>query len=209
MAKDTKVNLSDVGEILKNEVKLNHLASCNNPSVIFITGVSGSGKSTIIAKLKGNFIKIQSDNYRKLHPKIKEFKVKLGRNEAYKKTGNYSFEFSKKLCHQAIESRLNIIFEATFSKLETARTLIEPFIKNGYQVVIVKLPINVDLSIERNQKRYKEKQAQEHTIPRITSREDIEKMANTYNETLDVLEKTGIKIISLEELSSELIKMAL
>ncbi|OOS00702.1 antitoxin/toxin system zeta toxin, signal recognition particle GTPase [Canicola haemoglobinophilus] len=209
MAKDTKVNLSDVEEILKNEIKLNHLSSCYNPRVIFITGVSGSGKSTIIAKLKGNFIKIQSDNYRKLHPKIKDFKEKLGRNEAYKKTGNYSFEFAKKLCHQAIESRLNIVFEATFSKLETAKTLIDPFVKNGYEVVIVKLPINVDLSIERNQKRYKEKQAQEYMIPRITTREDIEKMADTYNETLDALEKIGIKIINLDTFSSEIIKMAL
>lgn len=195
MAKDSKVNLADVEEMLNSEMSLNALSTCSHPHVIFVTGVSGSGKSTIIAQLKGNFLKIQPDNYRKLHPKIKEFKMKFGRNEAYKKTGNYAFEFAKALRDQAIEKRLNVIFEATFSKIETAKSLINPFLENGYNVIVIELPIDIDLSIERNIKRYKEKQAQEHTIPRITQREDIEKMASSYHDTLNEVRKMGIKVV--------------
>lgn len=203
MAKDLKVNLTDVELTLNSEIALNDLSPNANPEVIFVTGVSGSGKSTIIAKLKGNFIKIQPDNYRKLHPKIKEFKLKFGRNEAYKKTGNYSFEFAKALRDKAIEMRLNVIFEATFSKIETAKSLINPFIENGYNVTVIELPINIDLSIERNAKRYKEKQAQEHTIPRITSRADIEKMALSYHSTLSEIRKIGVKIIDAKSINWE------
>lgn len=206
MTRDTKVNLSDVEELFTSTVSFDCLSPTESPFVIFVTGVSGSGKSTIIAKLKGNFFKIQPDNYRKLHPKIKDFKSKLGRNEAYKKTGNYSFEFAKVLRNHAIESRLNVIFEATFSKIETAQSLIQPFLECGYRVFVVKLPINIDLSIERNIKRYKEKQAQEHTIPRMTSRENIELMASNYQNTLDELSKLNINIIDPVELNALLDK---
>ncbi|WP_233115188.1 zeta toxin family protein [Aggregatibacter actinomycetemcomitans] len=201
MAENIKVNLDDVESIYTKEILKRNLKGNDNPYVIFITGVSGSGKSTLIKELNGNFIKIQADNYRKLYPKINEVKEKIGRNEAYKKTGNYSFEFAKKLRDKSIEKKLNVIFEATFSKIETAQSLIKPFIENGYKVFVVKLPIDIELSFQRNITRYEEKKAQEHTIPRITSREDIEKMAGSYGDTLNEVRKQGIKIVDKSELN--------
>lgn len=202
----TKIDNEKVADFLNEKIKLNNISSSPYPLVIFVTGVSGGGKSTLIESIDFNAIKIQSDNYRKLHPKINFYLQKYGRDEAYKRTGNYSFSFAKKLRDMAIEKRLNVIYEATFSKIDTAREIINPFIKNGYKIVVVKLPIDIELSVKRNIARYEEKKAQEHTIPRITTREDISKMANSYTNTLDEISKQGIKIIDRESLKNLLLE---
>lgn len=207
MAKDIKINLADVENIFAKEISKRNLTANHTPYVVFVTGISGSGKSTLIKGLEGNFIKIQADNYRKLHPHITQIKEKIGRDEAYKKTGNYSFRFALQLKNKAIEQKLNVVFEATFSKQETAQSLLNSFIENNYKIFVVKLPIDIELSIERNISRYQEKQAQEHTIPRMTSREDIEKMANSYELTLNEISKRGIKIIDRTELEHLLVQL--
>lgn len=208
MPKDIKPNQEDINNVLNQLIEKHNISVLDSTkNCIFITGVSGSGKSTFIRDLlltkNINHIPIQSDDYRKLHPKINEYIKKYGKDEAYKKTGNYSFNFALELRDKAIENNINVIFEATFSKLETANSLIKPFIEKGYKITVVKLPINVELSIKRNEKRYTEKREQAHTIPRITSREDIEKMATNYKLTLEELSKKGIRIIDKLELTNE------
>ncbi|WP_386695812.1 zeta toxin family protein [Lonepinella sp. MS14435] len=207
MGDKTKLDLNSVNNNFYKSIKTFNLHKSDNPIAIFVTGVSGSGKSTMIDDIEFNALKIQPDNYRKLHPRINQFKEKYGRDEAYKRTSKYSFEFAKALRNKAIEEYLNVIYEATFSKVATAQDLIKPFIENGYQVVVVKLPIDVELSIQRNISRYAEKHSQEHTIPRITSREDIEKMADNYDQTLNEVSKQGIKIINKAELKELLIHL--
>lgn len=103
--------------------------------MIFVTGISGSGKSTFIDTLDNNTLKIQADNYRKLQPQINEYIRKFGRYETYKNTGNFSFNFA--LRDKAIEKRANVIFEATFPKLDTAQSIIKPFQDNGYNITII------------------------------------------------------------------------
>lgn len=85
MAREVKLDFNAVQLIFENEIIEQHLITQAHPSVLFITGVSGSGKSTLIKELNINALKIQPDNYRKLHPKINVFIENLGRNEAHKK----------------------------------------------------------------------------------------------------------------------------
>ncbi|AEC17053.1 conserved hypothetical protein [Gallibacterium anatis UMN179] len=197
MSDRTKVEPEKVKSFFDNEIRLNGISRSNSPLVIFITGVSGSGKSTIIDKIDLNALKIQPDNYRKTHPKIDLFVEKYGRDEAYRKTSKYSFKFAKSLRDLAIENRINVIYESTFSKIDTANDLLKPFIDNNYKIAVVQLPVDIELSIKRNIARYEEKKAQEHTIPRLSTREDIEKMANNYLATLDEIRKCGINVIAI------------
>lgn len=199
MARDTRVDDILVDKVFYNELEENHLKAHRQPSVIFITGVSGSGKSTFIDQIETNALKIQPDNYRKLHPKLTEFIRKVGRYDAHKKTGNYAFLFALALRNKAISNNINVIYEATFSKLETAENIIKPFRDAGYRMVIVTLPIDVDLSIQRNKDRYETKKLQDHTIPRLVSREDIENMANAYQNVISALQQQGITVISSTE----------
>ncbi|MFU2122586.1 zeta toxin family protein [Gallibacterium anatis] len=83
MSDRTKVEPEKVKSFFDNEIRLNGISRSNSPLVIFITGVSGSGKSTIIDKIDLNALKIQPDNYRKTHPKIdlfvEKFSIKMRR----------------------------------------------------------------------------------------------------------------------------------
>lgn len=102
---------------------------------------------------------------------------------------------------KAIEQKFNVIYEATFSKLETALSLIQPFQEKGYQIFVVQLPINVEQSIARNLARYEEKKSQDHTIPRMATKEDIEKMANNYLNVIQQIKENGITILNRNELA--------
>lgn len=188
MAKELKPTREVVQAFYNSQLERFTLHSCSKPTVIFVTGVSGSGKSTFIGSLdKKMFLTIQADNYRKLHPELDKLIAKHGRDHAHSKTGHYSFEFAKALRDLAIAQQLNIVYESTFGKLETAFSLLEPFQVNGYQIIIVTLPIDTKLSQLRNQQRYNFKQQLLNTLPRQATEADVIKMASGYVATLEQL----------------------
>lgn len=197
MPKDIKPSEKAITEHFDTQIKDYDLESVNEPFVIFVTGISGSGKSTIIEKalyaLPNSFL-IQSDEYRKLHPKLEEFIEKYGRDHAHKKTGNFSNRFALSIRDKAIKKNLNVIYESTFGNIDTARELISSFKESGYSVLVIQLPVNIDLSIERNIRRYELKKADMHTLPRVVSREDIERMAKNYEDNLSQLKQEGIRV---------------
>ncbi|WP_061886985.1 zeta toxin family protein [Aggregatibacter actinomycetemcomitans] len=168
MAKDIQPTIESIEKIFREEYQDRALSSVDTPMVIFVTGVSGSGKSTMIKNINGflpNRFRIQPDNYRKLHPKLNQYIKELGRDHAHKKTGNFSHRFARGLLDISIEKRVNVIYESTFGNIETARSLIEPFKNAGYTVLVIQLPVYMRLSIERNLRRYEEKKEDMHTLP--------------------------------------------
>ncbi|WP_050542444.1 zeta toxin family protein [Aggregatibacter actinomycetemcomitans] len=150
MAKDIQPTIESIEKIFREEYQDRALSSVDTPMVIFVTGVSGSGKSTMIKNINGflpNRFRIQPDNYRKLHPKLNQYIKELGRDHAHKKTGNFSHRFARVLLDISIEKRVNVIYESTFGNIETARSLIEPFKNAGYTVLVIQLPVDMRLTL--------------------------------------------------------------
>lgn len=192
MAKDIKPSAEQVSLIFDETVLEYHLYQVDKPKVLLVAGVSGSGKSTLITGLLQranlNYFPIQADDYRKAHPKIREFREKYGYDGAHKKTGNFAHRFATDLLNIAVEKRLNILYETTFGNIETANTLLEFFKQKEYEILIFALPVNIELSIERNKTRYQEKLRSENTLPRIVEPEVIERMATNYQTCIEQLQ---------------------
>lgn len=193
MAKDIKPNSEQVEMIFGETVRQYHLYAEYAPKVLIVSGVSGSGKSTLMTGLlerhRLNFFPIQADDYRKLHPKIREFREKYGFDEAHKKTGNFAHRFATELLNKAVEKQFNVLYETTFGNMETANNLIAFFKKHAYEINILGLPADVELSVERNKARYQEKILAQSSLPRIVERSVIERMAVNYLQCLEQLKE--------------------
>lgn len=171
----------------------------NAPLILFVVGISGSGKSTYIEGLLKrpssiNAFPIQADNYRKLHPFLPVLIDKHGIDHAHTKTGNFAKQFAEKLLDKAFKKRCNVVFESTFGNTETAKELILKARRQGYRVKVLALPMDVSKSIERNQARYSIKQLVENTLPRIVESDVIQRMADNLSHTLKTVEKLGVQI---------------
>lgn len=193
MAKDIKPTDLQIQLAFDEMIADYHLYSEEKPYAIVVAGVSGSGKSTCIAnlleKISLNYFPIQADDYRKFHPKLKEYREKFGNDQAYKKTGNFAHRFAIELLNKAFDKQLNILYETTFGNIETATNLLDTFKEKQYQIYVIALPINIELSILRNQQRYESKISAGNTLPRIVEREVIERMAVNYQQCLEQLKQ--------------------
>lgn len=203
MAKDIKPTEEQVSLIFREAVSDYHLYRADKPKALIVAGVSGSGKSTLITELieknSINFFPIQADDYRKLHPKIREFREKYGFDEAHKKTGNFAHRFATALLDVATEKQLNALYETTFGNIDTANNLISYFKDRGYDIFIFALKANVELSIERNQKRYHEKILARSSLPRIVEKTVIERMAVNYAQCLEnIKQDNDIHLFEIE-----------
>lgn len=213
MAKDIKPTEEQISAVVNAMIGNFHLYSEDQPKVILVAGVSGSGKSTCISTLlekqSMNFFPIQADDYRKFHPKLKEFREKFGNDEAHKKTGNFAHRFATELLYAATEKRFNILYETTFGNIETANTLLAYFKEQNYQIIILALSANVELSILRNQQRYQAKIEAGNTLPRIVEKNVIIRMAENYQACIEQLKQDkSVKLffVGNEESSADKLK---
>lgn len=213
MAKDIKPTEIQINGVFNAMISDYHLYSEERPKAILVVGVSGSGKSTCIANLLEkqsiNFFPIQADDYRKLHPKLKEYREKFGENDAHKKTGNFAHRFATELLNKATEKRLNILYETTFGNVETANALLSFFKEHKYQIFIIALPVDIELSIQRNIERYQEKQQANNTLPRIVEKETIIRMAENFQDCLEQIQQDkSIVLYQVENTTSALTKLS-
>ncbi|PJG83917.1 zeta toxin family protein [Caviibacterium pharyngocola] len=203
MAKDIKPTEQQIELLFTALSQEYHLFSVNKPVAIIVAGISGSGKSTCIANLleksRLNFCSIQADDYRKYHPKLKEFREKYGFDEAHKKTGNFAHRFATALLNKATEKRLNILYETTFGNVETATNLLDFLKEKQYEIHIIALPANIELSILRNQMRYEQKILAGNTLPRIVEKSVIERMTINYQQCIEQLAED--KTVQLYQIS--------
>ena len=187
-----------IEELYTAQVQQKNLTPATHPNVVFVTGVAGSGKSYNTKNVKENpafnVFSIHPDDYRKRHPKIEQLIEKHGRDNAHKHTGSFSNRTALALRDKTIENRLNVVYESTFGNIETAKNLINSFAENGYRVTVIALPVNLELSIQRNEERYEVKKEDIHTLPRKVSIEDIQKMADNFSNNLNELENNGVII---------------
>ncbi|MBQ9600848.1 MAG: zeta toxin family protein [Neisseriaceae bacterium] len=187
-----------IEQLYSEQVQLKNLTPVAQPFVVFITGVAGSGKSYSIDTVKKNnnvnAFFIQPDEYRKRHPKLEKLIEKYGRNNAHEHTGSFSNYTAIALREKVITNRLNVVYESTFGNITTAKNLIDDFTNNGYRVAVIALPVNLKLSIERNESRYQIKLEDIHTLPRKVSLEHIQKMADNFISNINKLESSGVVV---------------
>ena len=187
-----------IEELYTEQIQRKNLTPATHPNVVFVTGVAGSGKTHNTKDVKENPIfnvfSIHPDDYRKRHPKIQQLIETYGRDNAHEHTGSFSNRTALALRDKAIENRLNVVYEATFGNIETAKNLINSFTENGYRVTVIALPVNLELSIRRNEERYNVKKEDIHTLPRKVSKEDIQKMADNFINNLNELENNGVVV---------------
>ena len=193
-----KPSVEFIEKLYDTQVQQKNLTPATHPNVVFVTGVAGSGKSYNTRNVKENPIfnvfSIHPDDYRKLHPKINQLIEKHGRDNAHEHTGSFANRTALALRDKAIKNRLNVVYETTFGNIETAKNLINSFADNGYRVTVIALPVNLELSLERNENRYQAKKEDIHTLPRKVSLEHIQKMANNFMNNLNELENNGVVI---------------
>lgn len=193
MVREVKPTEEQIQALFDDRIFVQGLTSIDLPKAIIVAGVSGSGKSTCIKLLYDdfelNYFPIQADDYRRIHPKISQYIEKYGRDNAHKKTGNFAHRVAKGLLKKATENRLNIIYETTFNNVDTATELLSELKEQNYQIHILALPSNTELSIMRNRQRFEDKRNIEGTLPRIVEREVIERMAINYQQCLEQLKQ--------------------
>ena len=193
-----------VEEIFLWDTALRNATTQRDPFVVFVAGISGSGKSYTIGKQDGenteNLFIIQPDKYRIRHPKINQFIEKYGIQFAHERTGSFSNNMAVSLRNKAIESSLNVLCETTFGNIETAKALIDSFKNNGYRIIVLALPADLEKSLKRNKDRFDVKKDQienneMHSMPRLVPDDVIRRMKDRYDENIRQIEKDGAKVI--------------
>ena len=203
-AKYDKLSKELIEKVFHEEIASRNATSQTIPFIIFVAGIAGSGKSYTIFKQNKesltNIFIIQPDNYRILHPKINQFIEKYGIQFAHERTGSFSNNMAVSLRTKVIESSLNVLYETTFGNIETAKALIDSFRNNGYRIIVLALPADLEKSLKRNKDRFAIKKDQIKnnemlSMPRLVPDDVIRRMKDRYDENIRQIEKDGAKVI--------------
>lgn len=171
--------------ILENKQK--HL----KPKCVLIGGLPGAGKSNLVEKIvkqysDRDFVIIDADNYRKLHPDYKE--IIREPETAIFKTIDFANAVESELIRKSFESGLDIISVSTLRATETInKILYEPAIENGYDIElhIISTPV-VECALSAQQ-RY-EAQIKSKEFPRLVSVGYIKDSLKGIKETIQLMQ---------------------
>jgi len=129
------------------EGALHQIPSQAEPSVIYMGGVPGSGKSTIV-KMRGfnDFVHIDSDDVKRQLPEYQGWNAALLQDEAT--------DVVSEIISQAEEGRKNILIDCTLKTPEQYIAQIDTFRKLGYKVGVVFADLPPEKAITRAIDRY-------------------------------------------------------
>ncbi|MCU0895979.1 MAG: zeta toxin family protein [Burkholderiales bacterium] len=115
---------------------LGGLKPAATPTVIFVGGVPGSGKTNVMrlenARLPTPGAIVSGDDMREFHPGWRQAASRDVHPAA--RFDSAASEWVERLARDAMRERLNVVFETTFRRLETVAPLLETFRTAGYQV---------------------------------------------------------------------------
>ena len=134
--KDIQDNLQEAMNISLEGSKINILKS---PKAFVLGGQPGAGKGFLITdirqELEYNTIVINGDDYRKLHPKYKDFQKEHGK-DAPQYTAKFAGMMTEAVLNKAIKEHYNIIIEGTFWTAETPIKTLNLLKENGYETSV-------------------------------------------------------------------------
>lgn len=178
-----------IDEICTKEIKTKRINS--NPLCILVGGLPGSGKTNLVKQIRQNygdreFIVIDTDNYRKLHPNYEE--LKQTPEKAIEETSKFSNAIEAELIRMAIERHCDIISVTTLRATDAINSILyEPAIKQGYRVEACIMSVPIRESGLSAQSRY-ERQISEGKCPRFTPMDFIESSYKGIQATIKMLQ---------------------
>lgn len=196
-----------MNENLKNTIenicdkKIKGMKINEQPLCILLGGLPGSGKTNLVKKVQEeynerDFVVIDTDEYRKLHPDYKM--LTKTPEKAITITSEFSNAIEAELIKKSIEQHCDIISVTTLRATEAIeKVLYEPAINAGYKIEACIMSVPISESGLSAQNRY-EKQIEYGECPRFTPMTFIEDSFNGIKNTIQMLQnredKPTIKI---------------
>ena len=158
-----------------------------NPKAFLLGGQPGAGKSGLekMINVKGDFISISGDDYRKFHPLYEQLNKIYGKDASIY-TQQWAGEMVENLVKVAREEKWNVILEGTLRRAELPIKEAEDFKKNGYSVELYVVAVKPEKSRLGTLTRYEE-MLQQGTTPRMTPKEHHDLVVNNIGNNLEII----------------------
>ena len=127
--------------------------SQRNPTVLFLAGVGGSGKSTTLKAMginKHKYVIIDAD---KIKEKLPEFTKESSLQRAAV-THDESSDIAQKLTEAAVNKKVNLIIDGTMKNIQKAKIMLNKAKRKGYTTEMIGTQLPTHKAMERNIKRY-------------------------------------------------------
>lgn len=167
------------------------------PKAIILAGQPGSGKSGPTTRALKKFqetgegaVVIDPDLARALHPDYAEL-MALDDKTAATKVHEEASEAAKAARRSATEQGFNVIIDGTLKSPESAAALVEELVAAGYEVEVVAMCVDPEVSWQGVQDRY-EKQRAKTGSGRYVPKEVHDDAVDGMVESLEALEKQGL-----------------
>lgn len=173
----------------------------SKPKCILIGGLPGAGKSNLVEKIvkqysDRDFVVIDADNYRKLHPDYKE--ITKEPETAIFKTIDFANAIESELIKKSFISGLDIISVSTLRATEAInKILYEPAIENGYEIELHIISTPIAECALSAQQRYEE-QIKSKEFPRLVGVGFIKDSLKGIRETIQLMQsKPNVPLINI------------
>ena len=131
--------------------------SQEKPKAFLLGGQPGAGKSSLesMINIKNEYISISGDDYRKSHPRYKQFNRIYGKDSSIH-TQQWAGEMVEKLVKELKQEKYNIILEGTIRTAELPIKEAKSFKENNYNVELFIVAVKPEISYLSTIKRYEE-----------------------------------------------------
>ena len=167
-----------------------NLKKKENPTVYFLGGQSGAGKSKLKDRIGKENLVIDADEFRKYHPNYFGLYKKYGKDSA-KYTHNFASAVADELVKKSIENKVDVIVDGTLKSIKTPKERAEEYKKNGYSLEINIVVVKPEKSFLSNLMRYEEL-VEEKKIPRLAPKEIHDECVKNFPITVSELYKLKI-----------------
>ena len=167
-----------------------NLKKKENPTVYFLGGQSGAGKSKLKDRIGKENLVIDVDEFRKYHPNYFGLYKKYGKDSA-KYTHNFASAVADELVKKSIENKVDVIVDGTLKSIKTPKERAEEYKKNGYSLEINIVVVKPEKSFLSNLMRYEEL-VEEKKIPRLAPKEIHDECVKNFPITVSELYKLKV-----------------
>lgn len=152
ISNEVRISIEDY-MLLKNQI-INDITDgktpVNNPKAYITAGQPGAGKTNLrnqVLRIEqtDNFVELDNDYIKKQHPNLENLQKLYGKDVM-----NYIHPFASSLLNdiqeELINSKYNIIFEATCKNIKTPMSAIKQYASQGYEVNMCVVGVHKNLS---------------------------------------------------------------